>query len=285
MTPHSRRLLKTAAAALFILLLAGVTYQGVATAIERRSFKYPGRMVPVGDHQLHLYCTGTGSPTVVLEAPALGFSGSWSLVQTQLQETTRVCAYDRAGLGWSEASTDPFDARVVPTELHTLLAGAGERAPYLLVGDGLGAAFATEFAGEFPGDTAALILLDAPRITQFSTGGRVRRPSPSPWLARTGVLRLMRLMTRDASVLPGPPTGAVRAFSLRPDHLTRAAEEIRTLDAVIARSNAVTLSSDLPVHRFETPDGEPLLATPAHADQVIRLVVRVVDDWRRLHGG
>jgi hypothetical protein len=60
---------------------------------------------------------------------------------------------------------------------------------------------------------------------------------------------------------------------------------MRALDAVIARANEASLSADLPVHRFETPDGAPLLATPAHADQVIRLVARVIDDWRRLHGG
>jgi len=281
MTPHSRRLLKTFAASIFVLVLAGVTYQGVATALERRTFKYPGRLVPVGDHQLHVYCIGTGAPTVVLEAPALGFSESWSLVQTRLAMTTRVCAYDRAGLGWSEASDGPFDSRVIPEELHTLLAGAGERAPYLLVGDGLGAALATLFASQFPGDTAGLVLLDSPRIAQFSTGGRVLRASPSPWLARTGVLRLSRLLSGNAPTLPGPPVGVVRAFSMRPDHLTRAAQEMRQLEAVITRARAASLPADLPVRRFESPDGTPLLAASAQADEVTRLVADLVRDWRR----
>lgn len=186
MTPHSRRVLKTVCASIFVLLLAGVTYQGVATALERRSFKYPGRMVPVGDHQLHITCVGAGMPTVVLEAPALGFSASWTLVQSTLAMTTRVCAYDRAGLGWSEASDAPNDMRAVPADLHTLLEGAGERAPYLLVGDGLGAALVTEFAGQFLADTAGLVLIGSPIESGVSAGGGLT-VAPSPWLARIGV--------------------------------------------------------------------------------------------------
>ena len=91
-------------------------------------------------------------------------------MQSELEKTTRVCAYDRAGLGWSEASDRPFRLQVVPAELHTLLDGAGEHRPYLFVGDGLGAAFATEFAAQFPDDTAALVLLDSPGIAQLSSG-------------------------------------------------------------------------------------------------------------------
>ncbi len=283
MAPHSRRLIKTAAAALFVLLLAGVTYQGVATALERRAFKYPGRLVPVGDHQLHMYCAGAGAPTVVLEAPALGFSESWNLIQGPLARRTRVCAYDRAGLGWSEASDGPFDSRVIPEELHTLLEGAGERAPYLLVGDGLGAAFATQFAAAFPKDTAALVLLDWPVTAQSGSGGHAVPGSPSPWLARTGVLRLSRLFSKDAAALPGPPGGAVGAFSTRPDHLTRGAHEIRQLDAAIDRANAASLPADLPIHRFTAPNDAPLLAAQAQADQVTRVVLDVVGDWRRAH--
>ncbi len=283
MTAHARRLIKTFAAALFVLLLAGVTYQGVATALERRAYKYPGRMVPVGDHQLHVHCVGTGAPTVVLEAPALGFSESWRLVQAALAKTVRVCAYDRAGLGWSESSDGRFDAQVIPDELHTLLAGAGEHAPYLLVGDGLGAAFATQFAAQFPTDTAALVLLDAPQIAEFSSGGRVLRALPSPWLARTGVLRLSRVLSGNRSTLPGPPGGAVAAFSTRPDHLARAADEMRQLEAIVRRARSASLPAGLPVHRFESPDGAPLLAAEPQVDSVTQLVVSAVRDWRRAH--
>ena len=81
-------------------------------------------------------------------------------------------------------------------------------------------------------------------------------------------------------MLPGPAIGAVRAFGLRPDHLTRGAAEIRQLDAVTAHARAASLPEGLPVHRFESPDGAPLLNEPMQADQVARLVADVVRGWR-----
>ena len=104
MTRTRLRLVVTAActAAVFIAL-AGATVQGVLTAIERRRLPYPGRLVDVGGHQLHLDCQGRGAPTVILEAPAVVPSAAWQLVQHEVARRTRVCAYDRAGLGWSEA--------------------------------------------------------------------------------------------------------------------------------------------------------------------------------------
>ncbi len=136
-----RRLLQ-AAAVLMFLVLAGATSQGVATALERREFPHPGRMVDVGGHQLHLYCTGEGTPTVILEAPAAGLSAAWGWIQPEIAETTRVCSYDRAGLGWSEAGDRPFDPAQVPVQLRALLEAAQERGPYVIAGQGLGAALA-----------------------------------------------------------------------------------------------------------------------------------------------
>jgi pimeloyl-ACP methyl ester carboxylesterase len=275
-TGHARRIIKTIAASLFVLLLAGVTYQGIATALERRSFRYPGRLVPVGDHQLHMHCIGTGRPVVVLEAPAMGFSASWQLVQASLEATTRVCAYDRAGLGWSEASDRPYDAATAPSELHTLLAGAGEPAPYVLVGEGLGAVLAMEFARRYADDTAALVVND----WAGADGGGARRAGPSPWLARTGILRLSRVFASDRALLPGPDAGAVRAFGLRPDHLTRGAQESRQVARFVSQTTA-PVPATIPLHRL---GGEAtLLRTTDGARQIERLIADVVADWRRVH--
>src|ERR1051325_6505970 len=137
-----RRGLLRAAALVILVLLIGATYQGVTTALERRRFPHPGRMVRATDHQLHIYCTGKGSPTVVLEAPATGMSGAWGWVQQNLERLTRVCSYDRSGMGWSEWGPRPYDPARVPEELEALLTNSGERGPYVVVGHGLGAAFA-----------------------------------------------------------------------------------------------------------------------------------------------
>src|SRR6185503_18968397 len=145
---------------LTFILLAGVTYQSVATALERRQFPYPGRLVDVGDHQLHIYCLGEGSPTVVLEAPAAGISVGWTWVQDDLGKTTRVCSYDRAGLGWSEAAEGGYRASRVPDELHALLERAGEHGPFVIAGHELGAVFARMYAARFRAETAGLVLVD-----------------------------------------------------------------------------------------------------------------------------
>lgn len=276
MTPHARRIVKTIAASLFVLLLAGVTYQGVATALERRAFKYPGRLVPVGDHQLHLYCIGTGAPVVVLEAPALGFSASWSTVQAAVAADTRVCAYDRAGLGWSEASEGRFRSTVVPEELQTLLQNAGERGPFVLVGDGLGAAYITQFAVRFPEATRALVLVDFP--AEAPAGEPTR--APSPWLARTGILRLSQSLSRRAPDVPGPAGGAVRAFSLRPDHLTRSSQEMRQSGSVMADARSITLPPALPVRRIESPDGGAMLRTPERSEALVQTIRDLVREVR-----
>jgi pimeloyl-ACP methyl ester carboxylesterase len=227
-----RRVLLTAAVILVFLGLAGATYQGAATALERRQFPHPGQLVDVGGHQLHIYCTGRGSPTVVLEAPATGMSTAWGWVQPEIAEVTRVCSYDRAGLGWSEAGDAPYEPSAVPGELHTLLMRAQEPAPYVVVGHGLGTVFATLYAAEFGADVAALVLVDppAPNAETSKVSPMVRLINASPWLARTGVLRATRMMSSNAAGLPEPAAGALGSFLNRPDHLTRAARELSRWD-------------------------------------------------------
>src|SRR5688500_13627988 len=188
------------AAILVFIVLAGATYQGVATALERREYPRPGGLIDVGDHQLHLFCTGNGLPAVILEAPAAGMSAAWGDVQRRVDAKTRVCSYDRSGLGWSEASGRPFDPGRVPEELRELLSVAGEPGPFVVVGHGLGAAFARMYAGRPDADVAAVVLIDPP-----PEAGTPARDSwmltMSPWLARAGVLRAGRLLSSRADAL------------------------------------------------------------------------------------
>ncbi|OFW01993.1 MAG: hypothetical protein A3I61_00540 [Acidobacteria bacterium RIFCSPLOWO2_02_FULL_68_18] len=235
-SPRFRRALLAAAAVVIFPILAGATYQGVATALERRQFPHPGQLVDVGGHQLHIHCTGEGTPAVVLEAPATGMSSVWSLVQPALGKTTRTCSYDRAGLGWSEAGDRPFDPSAVSDQLHALLGGARAEGPYVLVGQGLGAAFATLYAARYESEVRALVLIDAPTLETPDTPPQTTRQlvQAAPWLARTGILRATRLLSQHAAGLPEPSAGALRAFLNRPDHLTRAAVELSRWEDTVA---------------------------------------------------
>ena len=229
MNARVRQVLISTAILLGILMLVGATYQGVATALERRKYPHPGRLVDVGGHQLHIHCIGHGVPAVVLEAPAAGMSAAWGWIQPEVAKATRVCAYDRSGLGWSEAGDMPYDPGRVPEELHALLAAANEHAPYVLAGHSLGASFARRFANLYPSDTAALVLIDAPRDVSRDP----RFLTVSPWLARAGVLRATGLLSKRWEGLPGNSSGAVSTFLNRPDHLTRASREVARWDDAV----------------------------------------------------
>ena len=103
------------------LAVAGAIYQAIATERAERAYPPPGEMVDVGGHSLHINCVGQGSPTVVLDGGLGEWSAQWVWVQQEVSDTTRVCAYDRAGMGWSELGPEPRDAKQISSELHTLL--------------------------------------------------------------------------------------------------------------------------------------------------------------------
>ena len=146
---------------LVALATVGALYQIVGMVLDRQQYPPPGQMVDIGGHRLHLYCLGTGSPTVLLEAPAPGWSLYWSNVQPQIAQTTRVCAYDRAGLGWSERGPLPRTGQRMTRELHRLLERAGIRGPYVLVGHSLGGLIARLYQHDYPQEVVGMVLVDA----------------------------------------------------------------------------------------------------------------------------
>jgi hypothetical protein len=134
----SRRILVGLLVAVVTLAGSGMAYQAVGTAMDRRAYPPPGRLVDVGGYQLHIYCVGEGSPTVILDHVGAANAVQWGLVQPDIAKTTRVCAYDRAGFGWSDTGPLPRDAQQNARELQTLLMNADIPPPYVLVGHAFG---------------------------------------------------------------------------------------------------------------------------------------------------
>lgn len=280
MTPLLLRLRRGAgltAALLAFLVLAGTTYQGVATALERHRLPRPGGLVDAGGHQLHIYCTGQGLPLVVLEAGTGSMSVAWGWVQPQIAKTTRVCSYDRAGLGWSEAGDGLYVPSRVPEELRVLLDRSNEIGPIVLVGHELGALYARMYAARFPRDTAALVLIDDP------TAGRAPPPpvfpSAWPWLARVGILRLSGQLSSLASGLPGGSADAMRAFLNRPDHLTRAAMELSQFTEVENDARALSLAPDITIAdiRTGTHSQPAIIVTQEDAAKIVQTIQTTVE--------
>ena len=148
--------------ALIVLLVAGgATYEAIMAAGDDTRYPAPGQRVDVGGYRLHVHCVGEGNPTVVLDAGLGGFSLDWSLVQPELAATTRVCAYDRAGYGWSDPSPHARTPSQIADELHTLLVNAGIQGPYVLVGHSAAGKHVRLFASRYPQAVVGMVLVDA----------------------------------------------------------------------------------------------------------------------------
>ena len=144
-------------------LLALRLFQMIGAAQEKAP-PIPGKLVDVGGWRLHLNCTGKSdgkAPTVVLEAGSGDFSVDWGLVQPEVARFARVCSYDRAGAGWSELGPRPRTTRQVVYELHTALQKAGEKGPYVLVGQSLGGMLIRVYASTYPKEFAGMVLVDS----------------------------------------------------------------------------------------------------------------------------
>ena len=119
-----------------------------------------GRMVDVDGRSLHLNCSGSAAPTVVIEAGASSFTIDFALVQPEVARTTRVCSYDRAGSGWSEVRPDVETPNRVVRDLRALLDAAAEKGPFVMVGASRGGLYVRLFQAEYPADVAGLVLVD-----------------------------------------------------------------------------------------------------------------------------
>src|SRR3712207_2211553 len=142
---------------LLALAVLGAIYQTVAMEIDRRTYPPPGQLVQVGGHRLHIRCVCRGTPTVILEAANGGMSAHWVRAQQEVARTTRACAYDRAGLGWSEPGQRPRDARRISSELHHLLGNAGIEGPYVLVGHSYGGLYVRTYADRYHDEVAGVV--------------------------------------------------------------------------------------------------------------------------------
>ncbi len=181
------------------IVTAGLVYQGFGRYRDRRRFPPPGRLIAAGHRRLHFYEQGSGSPAVILEAGIAGSSLGWALVQPKIAEFTRVCSYDRAGLGWSDAGIIPPSVPHMIAELDALLSYAGVPPPYVLVGHSFGGLLVRAYAHHKPEAVAGLVLLDPVSLAfwadcsdrekmRLKLGARLSRRGAA--LARLGVVRL-----------------------------------------------------------------------------------------------
>jgi pimeloyl-ACP methyl ester carboxylesterase len=185
----------------------------LGTRVLESRYPAPGKMVTVGNHQLHLICTGKGSPTVVLEMGIGTDWISWRPVSERLAQFHQVCVYDRAGYAWSEPGPMPRTALQDANELHAMLANAPVAGPYLLVAHSFGAYIARMYASRFADTLSGIVMVDP---IQEEDG---HNPIPGPrgvlaLLPPVGLDRLKRLY-RGADALPADLKSEPEAYQNR----------------------------------------------------------------------
>lgn len=193
---------------LFVLSLAfaGMMYENISEARNRRFNPMPGKLFDVGGYRMHIDCTGQGSPAVILDAGLGDTYYSWHKVQPQIAQFTRVCSYDRAGIGYSDSSSRPRTSKVIAQELHALLQAAGVAPPYILVGHSMGGYDVRLYASLYRNQVAGMVLVDSSHPDQESRFPAELKNMEGSWqreaefLAYTtpfGIPRLMGLCDDD----------------------------------------------------------------------------------------
>lgn len=269
---------------LLVLIIGAVTTAGtIIRANLLAKYEPVGQMVDVGGYRLHIDCQGAGSPTIVMDTGAGATGLHWGLVQPEIAKATRVCVYDRAGLGWSEPSPRPRTNLVMVEELHTLLQNAGISGPYVLVGHSLGGLNARVFAHKYPEEVSGLVLVDASHEEQYAPEAmqnavnKMNSMVGSPvfkLMYKTGISALISAREASQSKLPQEVARADGAVRSTEKHFNTAVAESQALFESHAqvRAEAITDLGDLPLIVIQHGKVQP---------QAVREVTEVMEEINR----
>jgi pimeloyl-ACP methyl ester carboxylesterase len=231
------RILVVLCGLIVVTALTGATYQWLATRNDLAATPPPGQLVDIGGYRLHLWCTGEGAPAVILDNGLGGSSAGWGFVQPDVAHFTRVCSYDRAGMGYSDPGPSPRTARRIASELAELLGRSGIAGPVVLVGASIAGFNVRVFASDHPERAAGLVLVDASHEDQAH---EVPAIAPFvPLLSTIGVFRRFgvslgqRIEAVPASVRPYAEATRFRASGYKAAadeiiHVGESASEVRS---------------------------------------------------------
>src|SRR5215212_7563316 len=239
--------------AMLMVAAVGGGYETARESLDARIYPMPGQLVDVGGHRMHIYCTGSGSPTVILEPGQGGASSDSGWVAPTLARDSTVCVYDRAGRGWSDPADGPQDATRIAADLHTLLERAQVPGPYVLAGHSSGGLYVQTFAANYPDQVAGLVLLDstAPkpgpalptRTESYDVLGRVSAVFSA--VAHLGGGRLIAQGSYGS--LPPHVRGEARANASTAPYLASWIEEFVAANTSMQQAAALTNLDDKPL--------------------------------------
>lgn len=220
----TRRIAAGLVVLLTVVAIGGAVFQSVSSRRDLAATPPPGRLVDVGGHRLHIWCMGSGDPVVVFDSGLGGTSFDSYAVMTEVSRITKACAYDRAGMGYSDPGPTPRTSRRIASELAELLTRSGIDRSVVLVGTSFGGFNVRVFASEREARVAGLVLVEASHEDQGARYAAVGAPSAIPpygwlvpWAASLGVLRLSGVTLGPS---PDSAPGAVRPFVRATVHRT-----------------------------------------------------------------
>ena len=247
----SRRAALYPALAVLALVALGGAFETVAEATTSNPASSIGRTFTVGDRQLYLECSGSGSPTVIVFNGLYERTPHWAWVKQGIARETRVCAFDRAGQGWSDGAAAPQDARQLSEDAHALLAAARIPGPYVLAGHSVGGTYALAYAMTFPSDVAGVALIDSATPYQFDLPdyprfySMWRRASATlPSLARVGLKRVFA----TGGSLPPDARRAAGEFGASPREARADRVEFAQLPTAFEQTKALTSLDGKPLY-------------------------------------
>ncbi len=264
-----------------LIAMAGAIYQIIGERSDLKRYPPPGHLVDVGRRRLHVYCAGrTNGPTVIIEAGSGNDSTLWGGIVAQVASFTRVCCYDRAGLGWSDPATLPmtFDDRA--SDLQAMLSGADLSGPFILVGHSYGGYIVRAFAKRQPDRVAGMVLVDAAEEGYSFDPWGLRHAQEVRaherrlgWAARFGLLRFcVTLFPAHFDPVKGVPPdarGEMTALYLRsPRHFARA-DEMAAYQAVpptMRGPGGLGLLGDLPLMVVSRGSRDPATGSPTQPE-------------------
>ncbi len=247
--PH-HRLRRIGAVLLFLfvaIIFAGAIYQISATRADRLAHPMPGRLIDVGGYKMHIDCSGTGSPTVILDSGLGDGYLSWRKVQPQIAQFARACSYDRAGFGYSDSSPKPRDSKVFAEELHALLHNAGVAPPYILVGHSMGGYDVRLYANLYRSEVAGMVLVDSSHPEQQKRLPRALNDMDATWIREQeffeftmpfGMPRLLGFCAKDEEA---------RAAECNFHSMRESVAELKSISESAAQTAAAGSLGDMPL--------------------------------------